>query len=81
MATIDVDSIQDFTPANLLKTVEYAIAHIAVGGQSYTINGRQFTRANLSELKTMREDLKAEVAEAASATGTMTAYASFNRQQ
>jgi hypothetical protein len=79
--TIDFDSMQDVTAANLLKAVNVAIAGVLTAGQSYMINGRNFNRANLDELYEMRDKLSAEVAEAASPTGSMTAYVSFNKQQ
>jgi hypothetical protein len=49
------------TPANLLLAVDQAIATILLGGQSYTINGRQFTRANLNDLMKIKSDLQAIV--------------------
>lgn len=81
MADIDFDNMQTITDAQMLKAIRHAIAHIAVGGQSYMINGRQFTRADLSKLEELKERYETLVAEAGSATGTLTAYASFNRQQ
>lgn len=80
MATIDVSAVQTFTAAQLLTLCENAIAHLLAGGQSYSINGRSFMRADLDRLKQMRSDLAAEVAEAASTTGTMTALASLGKQ-
>lgn len=41
------------------------LTSIAVGNQSYTVNGRQFTRANLSEVKSTL----AEIAQAIRAEG------------
>lgn len=79
--TIDFDAMQTVTGANLLKAVNVAIAGVLVGGQAYTINGRTFSRADLKDLYEMRDKLSAEIAEAGSATGTMTAYASFSRPQ
>jgi hypothetical protein len=61
---IDVDSIQTFTTAQLLALVEYGIASIMAGGQSYSIGGRQFNRASLKELVDWRDQLKGEVAAA-----------------
>lgn len=59
---IDVDNIQTFTPAQLLALVEYGIASIMAGGQSYSIGGRQFNRASLDAMIRWRDQLKAEVA-------------------
>lgn len=78
---IDVDSLQSFTAAEMLKLVEYAIAQLLVGSQSYTINGKTYVRADLDKLRKMRDDLNREVQEAASPTGTLTALASFGRAQ
>lgn len=81
MATIDVSSLQTFTAAQLLTLVEYAIAHLLAGGQSYSIGSRTVTKANLAELREWRKELKAEVNESSSVTGTLTALADFGRQQ
>lgn len=50
------------TPAELLEQVNTAIATVLSGGQSYKIGSRSLTRADLSMLKTMRDDLEAQVA-------------------
>jgi len=75
--TIDFDNIQVVTDANLLKAVNVAIATVMVGGQSYTINGRTFTRGDLDKLYKIKNDLEQVVSEAASATGSTTALARF----
>ena len=49
-------------PAELLEQVNTAIAAVLVGGQSYKIGSRSLTRADLSMLKAMRDDLEAQVA-------------------
>lgn len=49
-------------PAELLEQVNKAIAAVLVGGQSYKIGSRSLTRADLSMLKAMRDDLEAHVA-------------------
>lgn len=77
--TIDIDSLQTFTPAQLLALVDHAIATLLAGGQSYSINGRAYNRADLDKLRQMRTDLKREVEETASTTGTLTALATFGR--
>ena len=46
-------------PAELLEQVNKAIAAVLVGGQSYKIGSRSLTRADLSMLKAMRDDLEA----------------------
>lgn len=81
MSEIDVNAIQSFSSAELLKLVEYAIAQITVGGQSVMIAGRRFDRASLNELRRMREELTREVQEAESPTGTLTALGRFGKQQ
>lgn len=75
--TIDFDNLQTVTDANLLKAVKVAIATVMVGGQSYTINGRTFTRADLDELRKLRSELEQMVAESGSATGSLSALARF----
>ena len=49
-------------PAELLEQVNKAIAAVLVGGQSYKIGSRSLTRADLSMLKAMRDDLESQVA-------------------
>lgn len=49
-------------PAEMLEQVNKAIAAVLVGGQSYKIGSRSLTRADLSMLKSMRDDLEARVA-------------------
>ena len=48
-------------PAELLEQVNKAITTV-VGGQSYKIGSRSLTRADLSMLKTLRDDLEAQLA-------------------
>lgn len=45
-----------------LAEVNDAISKIMVGGQSYKIGSRQLTRADLSELRRMQAQLRAEIA-------------------
>ena len=47
---------QGYSPKELLTAV-------MVGGQSYKIGSRSLTRANLTELRKLRADLAAQVAE------------------
>lgn len=42
-------------PAALLTEVNKAIAAVMVGGQSYKIGSRSLTRANLTELRNLRQ--------------------------
>ena len=50
------------TPAERLAQVQEAIAKVLYGGQSYQIGSRKLTRADLSLLREMEKELKAEVA-------------------
>lgn len=52
------------TPAELLAQVNTAISTVLSGGQSYKIGSRSLTRADLAMLKSMRDDLEAQVAAA-----------------
>lgn len=58
MATTELTS-----EALLLPDVNNAIRAILVGGQSYSINGRQMTRADLGMLYKIRDDLEARISE------------------
>lgn len=44
-----------------LAEINKAIYAVLAGGQSYTIGSRSLTRADLSLLKQMREELEAEI--------------------
>ncbi|MEG1592810.1 MAG: peptidylprolyl isomerase [Oscillibacter sp.] len=55
----------NMTPAELLAQVNAAITTVLSGGQSYKIGSRALTRADLSMLKSMRDDLEAQAAETA----------------
>ena len=48
-------------PAEMLEQVNKAIAAVLVGGQSYKIGSRSLTRADLSQLKAIRDDLEAQI--------------------
>jgi hypothetical protein len=50
---------------------------IAVGGQSYTIEGRQFNRANLPEVKQTLAEINAAL-NRANGTSTTKTFASFS---
>lgn len=50
------------TPAERLSQVQEAIVKVLYGGQSYQIGSRKLTRADLSLLREMEKELKAEVA-------------------
>lgn len=62
------------TTLELLAAVERGIKKLAEGAQSYSIGGRQFTRANLRDLTDLRDqlrrDLNREDAEAQGFTGS-----------
>ena len=50
------------TPAEMLDQVNTAITTELCGGQSYKIGSRSLTRADLAMLKSMRDDLEAQLA-------------------
>ena len=52
----------DGKPAELLEQVNKAISAVLLGGQAYKIGSRSLTRADLSLLKSMREELEAQLA-------------------
>jgi hypothetical protein len=52
----------DMTIVEQLAEVNNAIYAVIRGGQSYKIGSRSLTRADLSLLRAMREELQAEVA-------------------
>lgn len=52
----------DITAADLLSEVTVAIRKILIGGQSYQFGSRKLTRADLYQLRKLKEELQAEVA-------------------
>lgn len=55
-------STTGYTAAEMLVEVNKAIQSVLVGGQSYKIGSRSLTRADLSLLRDMQNDLQAQVA-------------------
>lgn len=53
------------TDAEMLEWCKYAIYTITAGGQAYGSDGRILTRANLSELRALRQELEQKVDAAA----------------
>lgn len=52
----------DYTPQQRLQEVNKAIQAVLLGGQSYKIGTRSLTRADLALLRSMRDDLEAQIA-------------------
>ncbi|MCI9365005.1 MAG: peptidylprolyl isomerase [Oscillospiraceae bacterium] len=52
-----------YTAKEMLTEVDNAIRHILIGGQSYKIGSRSLTRADLALLRSMKNDLTAQLAE------------------
>lgn len=52
----------NYTAAEMLEEVNKAIYTVLAGGQSYKIGSRSLTRADLSLLYNMKNDLTAQVA-------------------
>ncbi len=51
-----------YTPQQRLNEVNQAIQSVLLGGQSYKIGSRSLTRADLALLRSMRDDLEAQIA-------------------
>ena len=50
------------TAAEMLQQVNEAITKVLIGGQSYQIGSRKLTRADLYQLRKLKEELEAEIA-------------------
>lgn len=61
MSSLNLDA-SGLTAEQLLEHVNNAIVAITVGGQSYSIGSRSLTRANLTELRNLKNDLEAQIA-------------------
>lgn len=66
--TVTEKTTSVFSPSEMLEEVNEAIRKILLGGQSYQIGSRKLTRADLSLLREMQKELRAETA-AESASG------------
>ena len=55
-------AFSEMTPSEQLKVVNTAIESVLLGGQSYAIGSRKLSRADLSLLRQMRQELQAEIA-------------------
>lgn len=53
-------NLETFSNSELLSHVDAAIQNILVGGQSYKLGSRSLTRADLSLLRQMRNELLAQ---------------------
>ncbi|MEZ3453513.1 MAG: peptidylprolyl isomerase [Oscillospiraceae bacterium] len=51
----------EYTPKQMLAEVNKAIQTVLLGGQSYKLGSRSVTRADLSLLRAMRDDLEAQL--------------------
>ncbi len=52
----------NYTPQQMLDEVNRAIQSILLGGQSYKIGSRSLTRADLGLLRSLKNDLMAQIA-------------------
>lgn len=50
-------------PVERLAQVDAAIAAVLAGGQSYKLGSRSLTRADLAQLRALRDDLAAQAAQ------------------
>lgn len=67
----------DISAGEMLKEVTTAIRKILVGGQSYQIGSRKLTRADLYQLRKLKEELQAEVAAEGDSTLLDNTYVAF----
>ena len=51
----------EYSPQQMLAEVNKAIQAVLLGGQSYKLGSRSVTRADLSLLRAMRDDLEAQL--------------------
>ena len=75
--TTETIAFSDMTTSEQLRVVNEAIANVLVGGQSYKIGSRQLTRADLSLLRSMRQELQAEIAAEGDSTLLDNTYVAF----
>lgn len=52
---------EEYTDAQLLAHVRKAKVAVALGGQSYTVGGKTFTRASLRDLNALEAEITARI--------------------
>jgi len=72
-----ITNLEDYTDGQIVKMIRYAIIQIMASGQSYSINGRTFTRANVKDLKELLTFFEDRVEAESSTTGTNIALVEF----
>lgn len=65
----EIKDISSYSAAEMLTEVNKAIVAITAGGQSYKIGSRSLTRANITELRNLRDTLTAEIAATTESNG------------
>ena len=65
----DTKDLSSYSATEMLTEVNKAIIAIMAGGQSYKIGSRSLTRANITELKNLRDTLTAEIAATTESNG------------
>ena len=53
VTTTQLDNLPTYTDAQMVKVCKKALVDVMAGGQSYSLNGRTVTLADLDKLKTM----------------------------
>ena len=61
--------LSSYSATEMLTEVNKAIVAITAGGQSYKIGSRSLTRANITELRNLRDTLTAEIAATTESNG------------
>ncbi len=63
--------LENLTPAEQLAQVNAAIAAVLVSGQSYKLGNMSLTRADLAELRALRDQLEAAQEDSDELCGTV----------
>lgn len=61
-------AFEEMNAREKLKVIDKAIEAVMLGGQSYTIGSRSLTRADLRQLREMKNELEASIASESSDT-------------
>ena len=75
---MDEEMTLDRTTGERLQLVNQAIEEIMIAGQSYKLENRQLTRADLKQLMALRKELQGEAAESSSGFLANTYVAEFD---
>ena len=62
LSSAEIAALTDYTAAETLKLVKYAIVQLLAGAQEYSVAGKTWKRADLDKLRKFQKELENEAA-------------------